>query len=181
MSRHRLPPSDRADLTAAMRDIAAAGRAARTMLAVTDDAELSITVSQAPAPLTSQRPRALCHRPGRDGPLPPTAVWVGEGSQWETPFAVDRPVRRDSDLWPYIAGTVPGGAAGLASVTPLGAEQVAAAYLDWLIEQPALMITLIEELGGADLACDCPLPATGEHDHCHRSVLLAIAGDDEDI
>jgi hypothetical protein len=31
------------------------------------------------------------------------------------------------------------------------------------------------ELAGRDLACWCPLPATGERDHCHAAVLLAVS------
>ncbi|MET9064407.1 DUF4326 domain-containing protein [Streptosporangium sandarakinum] len=104
---------------------------------------------------------------------------MGEGSCWANPFAVGRPVRRDSELWPYIAMTVPGGAAGLVSVTPAHAEQVVMSYMYWLVEQPALMITLKEQLGGADLACSCPLPTAGRHDHCHRSILLEMASDDD--
>ena len=33
------------------------------------------------------------------------------------------------------------------------------------------------ELGGRDLACWCPLPAEGEPDHCHASVLLVWANE----
>lgn len=31
------------------------------------------------------------------------------------------------------------------------------------------------ELGGRSLACWCPLPAPGEPDHCHATVLLDLA------
>ena len=31
------------------------------------------------------------------------------------------------------------------------------------------------ELRGKNLACWCPLPASGEPDHCHAAVLLQVA------
>lgn len=33
----------------------------------------------------------------------------------------------------------------------------------------------LPELKGRDLACWCPLPAVGQPDHCHASVLLELA------
>lgn len=35
----------------------------------------------------------------------------------------------------------------------------------------------LHTLRGKDLACTCPLPALGQPDHCHASVLLHLAND----
>jgi Domain of unknown function (DUF4326) len=39
---------------------------------------------------------------------------------------------------------------------------------DWII-------THADRLKGRDLVCWCPLPADGEPDHCHASVLITLA------
>jgi len=108
---------------------------------------------------------------------PEGAIVVSRPSKWGNPFKVGEPVHADSPLWPYIAATVPGGAAGMTEVTPLRVEDVVAAYQDWLVEQPNLMLAIGDELTGRDLACWCPLPQPGEPDNCHAAVLLTIANE----
>ena len=108
--------------------------------------------------------------------LPAGAVIVDRTSEkWGNPFKVGEVISRDSPLFPYIARTVPGGTHGLGSVMPLSAEAVVEAYGWWFIEQPALMLTVREELGGRDLACWCRPGAP-----CHADFLLAMANDDTD-
>ena len=121
----------------------------------------------------SAEPKRIQRQRTRGWRLPEGAVVVSRPSKWGNPFKVGEKITRDSPLWPYIAGTVPGGAQGMTSLTPLMAEQVVAAYQDWLIEQPHLMLNL-DELAGRDLACWCPIPEPGEPDHCHAAVLLAF-------
>lgn len=39
---------------------------------------------------------------------------------------------------------------------------------------------VVRDLAGRDLACWCPLPAQGERDVCHASILLEVANGDAD-
>jgi hypothetical protein len=109
--------------------------------------------------------------------LPEDAVVVSRPSRWGNPFRVREQITRDSDLWPYIAETVPGGTNGLASLAPMTRQQAVDLYSSWVIEQPHLMLRL-DELAGRDLACWCPLPAEGEPDICHARFLLDLANEE---
>jgi hypothetical protein len=106
-------------------------------------------------------------------------VIVDRTSKWGNPFKVGEKIRNDSPLWPYIAATVPGGAQGLVSLTPMTREQAVDLYSSWVIEQPHLMLSL-HELKGKDLACPCKLPALGDLDHCHATYLIDLANGDDD-
>lgn len=99
---------------------------------------------------------------------PPGAVVVARPSRWGNPFKVGESIDRDSPLWPYAAELVPGGANGMQEVRFLRTADVVAAYGNWLIEQPALMVSL-DELEGRDLACWCALT-----DPCHADFLLEL-------
>jgi hypothetical protein len=48
-----------------------------------------------------------------------------------------------------------------------------AALGNWRL--PVTVEDVRRDLAGRDLACWCPLPAEGQPDACHRSVLLAVA------
>ena len=121
--------------------------------------------------------------------LPPGAVSVARPTCWGNPFKAGEAVPDDSPLFPYLEsqwktryGDDPAGWR-VTSITPLRAEDVVAAYSWWIIEQPHLMLRMVEDLGGRDLACWCKLPAEGEPDHCHAANLLELvaeleAGDD---
>jgi hypothetical protein len=122
-------------------------------------------------------PERIRLRRTRGWRLPPGAVSVARPTKWGNPFVVGEAIERDSPLWPYIAQLVPGGTGDMPSVTPLLRETVVTAHGWWFIEQPHLMLTVAEELGGRDLACWCPLPAPGEEDICHAAFLLAMAND----
>lgn len=98
---------------------------------------------------------------------------VDRTSKWGNPFKVGEPIRNDSPLWPYIAATVPGGARGLVSLTPMTPEQAVDLYSSWVVEQPHLMLSL-HELAGKDLACPCKLPEPGEPDHCHAAYQIEL-------
>lgn len=70
------------------------------------------------------------------------AVYVGRPSKWGNPFVIDKDHDRDD---------------------------VIAAYKDWLMQQPELLLCLREELRGKDLVCWCaPL-------RCHADFLLELA------
>ncbi|MBG0828526.1 DUF4326 domain-containing protein [Planomonospora sp. ID67723] len=132
----------------------------------------------AESPVRETGPRRLQRRRTKGYRLPEGAVIVDRTTIWGNPFKAGEKIHRDSDLWPYIAETVPGGAAVLAAIAPMTAEQAVDLYAAWLIEQPPLMLRL-GEIAGRDLACWCPLPAEGEPDHCHAAFLLQLTNDEE--
>lgn len=100
---------------------------------------------------------------------PDGAVYVGRPSKWGNPFVIGDRLLREDPLFPYLAQTVPGGASGFGALQAHTAQAVVEAHGWWLIEQPALMVT-VRELAGKDLACWCPLDAP-----CHADVLLELA------
>ena len=111
--------------------------------------------------------------------LPEGAVYVGRPGKWGNPFKLGEDVARDSDLWPYIISLYPGadnpifgGAVRFKSVRICRAEDVVEAHFQWFLEQPALMLTVAEELGGRDLCCWC-----GPGEPCHADTLLLAAAD----
>lgn len=124
-------------------------------------------------------PKRLQRRRVKGWRKPDNCVIVDRTTKWGNPFKVGEKIRNDSPLWPYIAAAVPGGARGLAALTPVTREQAVDLYSSWVIEQPHLMLSL-GELAGKDLACFCPLPAEGEPDRCHAALLLALANGDPD-
>ena len=103
--------------------------------------------------------------------LPEGAVCVTRPGKWGNPFQVREPVSRDSELWPYIVGVLPEGVTrGLSAVRLLRVEDVLEAHFRWFVEQPHLMLTVEQELGGKDLACWCK-PGRP----CHGEFLLGLA------
>jgi hypothetical protein len=113
--------------------------------------------------------------------MPEGAVYVGRPTRWGNPFKVGEPVPRESPLFPYLLRAFPTGArlGLLPRLISYRAQTVVDAYGWWFIEQPALMMSVREELGGRDLACWCPLPASGEEDVCHAAFLLAMANEEQ--
>jgi len=64
------------------------------------------------------------------------------------------------------------------------AEMVTIAFRRWLYRTDHLnftqdtrskILTSITKLRGKDLACWCPIPKSGQPDHCHAAVLLKLA------
>ena len=119
--------------------------------------------------------------------MPEGAVRVDRATIWGNPFKVGEPISRDSELWPYVERVLPGldsgsGASAIdripfTAVTLTRAEDVVAAYSWWVIEQPALMLRMVDELGGRDLACWCKLPIGSEPDICHAANLLELVAE----
>lgn len=102
---------------------------------------------------------------------PKGAVYVGRPTKWGNPFKVGETIRNDSSLWPYVVELVPGGATtSLTALALLLPADAVAAYESWLYEQPHLMLSIREELGGRDLLCWCTPSAP-----CHADTLLALA------
>lgn len=118
-------------------------------------------------------PQRVQRKRTKGSKLPEGATCVDRTTPWGNPFKVGEKICNDSPLWPYIAAGIPGGARGLASLSPMTREQAVDLYSWWVIEQPHLMLRL-DELAGKDLACWCPLPAEGEPDHCHAAYLLEL-------
>lgn len=104
--------------------------------------------------------------------LPEGAVVVARPTRWGNPFVVGESVVRDSELWPYLVlpGESEAGLTGLTSVKITSRSHAVRLYEWWVIDQPALMLSMRTDLSGRDLACWCP-PVQP----CHAGVLLALA------
>jgi len=112
------------------------------------------------------------------GRVPLGACYVGRAtpglpaSPYANPFKVGEKIKRGGELWPYIAPML--GAEDprfpLTAASFQRVEDVVSAYSLWVLEQPALMIRMDEELAGRDLACWCKPSA-----YCHADLLLALA------
>ena len=110
--------------------------------------------------------------------MPANTVKVDRTTRWGNPFALGEPVERgDGDLWPFIARQIPGGTEGLSSLRILSAELAVQAFSWWILEQPGLMLSMADELGGRNLACWCRLPRPGEPDYCHAADLLSLVAE----
>jgi Domain of unknown function (DUF4326) len=117
--------------------------------------------------------------------LPPGTVCVDRSSKWwGNPFALDMHVGQGDPLRPYLDAAVQavlGIDVRAWDMVAAGTRKIAvAAYELWLADQPELTDRIRRDLRGKDLADYCPLPAEGEPDICHASILLAIANQPED-
>jgi hypothetical protein len=122
------------------------------------------------------------------GKVPPGAVYVGRAapglpaSDYANPFKAGESVDRDSELWPYLAASVPGGTRAIGSLEFTSLRIVSRQFaVDlfscWFLDQPHLTIRAFEELPGRDLACWCKLPRPGEPDVCHGAWLLGAVNE----
>jgi hypothetical protein len=113
-----------------------------------------------------------------------SAVYVGRAapglpaSPYANPFKVGEQIERDSDLWPYVLDIFPGAAdpvlpgVGLASVSLQRAEDCVTAFSWWVLAQPGLMLNMVADLAGRDLACWCKIGRP-----CHADDLLELAAE----
>jgi hypothetical protein len=115
------------------------------------------------------------HRRSPDWQMPEGAVDVDRPSKWANPFQVGASIGRNDPLFRYLADAVPGGAGGFSSITALLEESVQGAYAWWLVEQPALMLSL-RELAGRDLVTSTP---PGRASHADFLLELANSPDPE--
>lgn len=120
-------------------------------------------------------PRRIQRKRTAGWKLPEGAICVTRPGKWGNPFVVGEPIERGSELWPYITDLFPGIDAPafggqFKSVKLQRAEDAVEAHFRWFLEQPALMLTVEEELGGRDLACFCKPGAP-----CHADTLLLAA------
>ncbi|ETK36157.1 DUF4326 domain-containing protein [Microbispora sp. ATCC PTA-5024] len=138
-------------------------------------------------------PERIQRRRTKGWRLPEGAVIVDRTSRWGNPFKVGslvmEPGPYNSPTCPYSGFMEPGTYRWTGMGGPYGyvirevrdAEDATAlfrAYVEFHDDEwPPEGIR--RELGGKDLACFCALPADGEPDHCHRSVLMEIANSEE--
>jgi hypothetical protein len=103
--------------------------------------------------------------------MPEGAVYVGRPSRWGNPFRVGDRIAASDPRMKIMAGLVPGGVKGLASVTISMAQQAVDAYFEFIVNTPALALAARDALCGKTLVCWCPLDQP-----CHADVLLELAG-----
>ncbi|WP_432091065.1 DUF4326 domain-containing protein [Streptomyces sp. NRRL F-5630] len=113
---------------------------------------------------------------------PEGAVYVGRGSRWGNPAALN--------LWASAGSDWRSG--GRCTVSKfVTTREEAALYFRLGMRHGGLVIEGVDgvrrpielpapaevraALAGRDLMCWCPLPAEGEPDHCHAAVLLDLA------
>jgi hypothetical protein len=101
---------------------------------------------------------------------PSGSTYVGRGSKWGNPYAVQPNGQAHTVTDTGTTGVI------YSSTSATDARRVAVAwYRAWLDGQPELRAAVRQQLAGRDLLCWCPLPAEGEPDYCHAVVLLDLA------
>lgn len=118
------------------------------------------------APARIQRKRTKGWR------APDGAVYVGRGSKWGNPYTVR------AHAGQHLVASPEGGVI-YAHRDEVEARRVAADwYRAWLSSHAGLLAAVRRQLARRDLMCWCPLPGTGDPDHCHGAVLLALANEE---
>lgn len=117
-------------------------------------------------------PQRIQRRRQKGWRMPEGAIYVGRSTKWGNPFAVRDHIRPVDPRWPYIHRLLPESAKLMpwSILTVTDRRMATTLHFDWFIEQPHLMLTVAEELGGHDLACFCPLDQP-----CHADFLLEMA------
>jgi hypothetical protein len=100
---------------------------------------------------------------------PPRAVNVARPTEWGNSW------REGTSTWTIL----PGGVIDRSGKV-LTRQDAVDSYRNSILHSPEQVALVRERLAGRDLACWCPLPAEGEPDICHASILLAIANQPED-
>jgi len=119
-------------------------------------------------------PKRLQRRRTKGWRAPAGATYVGRGSIWGNPYTVTQHGRHHTVTDSRTNGVI------YSSRDAADSRRVAVAwYRAWIDGQPDLLALARRQLAGRDLLCWCPLPADGEPDHCHASVLLEIAAHPE--
>ncbi|MEU2403367.1 DUF4326 domain-containing protein [Streptomyces rubiginosohelvolus] len=107
---------------------------------------------------------------------PDGAVYVGRPTLYGNPFQIAH-IGKD---WLVFVDTAPGvtGRVVATLATEREARQRATEEFRAMLRTPGgaeQAEFFAAKLHGRDLMCWCPLPADGEPDHCHASVLLDLA------
>ncbi|MEU1071878.1 MULTISPECIES: DUF4326 domain-containing protein [unclassified Streptomyces] len=115
-------------------------------------------------------------------------VYVGRGTRWGNPFAVDR----NGDRWRVVdTGDRSRSLRDEPQTFARNDKPMALFFASRLFDlhtgplglyeyDPATLTELRAELGGRDLMCWCPTPEPGEPDYCHAVVLLHRANQSEE-
>src|SRR5262245_40580166 len=99
-------------------------------------------------------PRRIQRKRTKGWRKPPGTICVTRPGKWGNPFKVGDVVTRDSELWKYVACTVPNPEE--ADSLPIRDAATAAwLYLAWFLDQRPD----VTELAGRNLACYCPVGA----------------------
>ncbi len=116
-------------------------------------------------------PERIQRRRSKGSKLPEGAIYVGRPTKWGNPFGVGQPC--DDPL--YRNAVVDGTPLARRGVVENRAHAVEL-FAFWLVAKvPYTQVDIRRELAGRDLACWCPLPESGQPDHCHAAVLLELA------
>ncbi|MFE4420387.1 DUF4326 domain-containing protein [Streptomyces sp. NPDC056817] len=144
---------------------------------------------------TPQKPRRIQRRRVRGWTAPLDAqgrkpVYVGRGSRWGNAYPLNSTQVRmpalDGSEWEHEgrlgktsgqrhAFVHPDGTVTWHLVQDATPEQVIELYRRWLTAHPEVAEQARQELAGRDLMCWCPLPGSGQPDHCHAAVLIRLA------
>lgn len=125
-------------------------------------------------------PARIQRRRTRGYRTPPNSTYVGRPTRFGNPFrVVPAAFRRGGplDMW---AVQYQGCTLGRWDDKTAARADAVDRYARWIREpEQAEMLRLFRALlHGRDLTCWCPLPAEGEPDHCHASVLISLVNQD---
>jgi hypothetical protein len=110
---------------------------------------------------TTHAPQRIRRSRQRGYQMPEGAVYVGRtggGGRWGNPYKVGVTYERHGSEF-----------------TITDKRQAVELYRAWLRRRPDLVAAIRAELSGRTLACWCALPAPGEPDYCHATVMLQVA------
>lgn len=100
--------------------------------------------------------------------MPDNTVCVTRDTRWGNPFTT---------IWAREEGYARGAQAAELCVKFFGywLDDIIYAPVADSVERRAWLLKHLPTLAGRNLACYCPLPASGEQDHCHAQILLTLA------
>jgi Domain of unknown function (DUF4326) len=127
------------------------------------------------SPIRIQRRRTPGWRTADHATSPLGAVYVGRPTRFGNPARI---VRADHGLLVQWGDT--GGSVGVWPNEAEARRYATEAYRTWITQpEQAEQLRLFRALlHGRDLTCWCPLPATGQPDHCHAAVLISLVNEE---
>lgn len=113
--------------------------------------------------LIKMKPQRIQRKRTKGWRMPPNTVYVGRGSKWGNPFAINRTYWNNACLIAIGEKYYPDGL----YIKNVGQSLlVYKKYLKWALKNNILNL---EELKGKNLACGCPIDQP-----CHADILLEI-------
>lgn len=127
--------------------------------------------------ITLDQPRRIQRRRTAGWRAPKHSTYVGRPTRFGNPFAVVPAASQRGgrlDMW---AVKYQGRTLGRWDDKAAARAEATDRYARWVREpeQEGARALFRALLHGRDLTCWCPLPADGQPDHCHASVLLGLA------